>query len=251
MHIKAGSDSHGWVMWRGVRSTREQFARAWRTIPSAAWKRWALVLLIGFVPAAGVSAGLTLWAKARVDRGGLQAWDERGVRWVEAHGPVSFQNAILLESFGNLAYLIPLTGCVALYAIWRGRPFIALTIIASYVLTRFVVLVGWLLWDRARPKLIAGGLAAPPLHSYPSGHMALLVSVYGLLAYLWMRATRNWAERAFALLVLLLLVAVVGLARVRLGSHWPSDIMAGTVVGVAWVMAVIAALRASERAGGR
>src|SRR3712207_6934939 len=53
-------------------------------------------------------------------------------------------------------------------------------------------------WDRARPDLVAGGAAALSTHSYPSGHTLLICTTYGLLAWLWIRSTRVWAERALA-----------------------------------------------------
>ena len=44
-------------------------------------------------------------------------------------------------------------------------------------------------------KLIGDGIAAPGLHSFPSGHAALCVAVYGFLAYLWIRSSRSaWAS---------------------------------------------------------
>jgi len=113
------------------------------------------------------------------------------------------------------------------------------------------VLLGWHTWDRPRPHLIAGGLASPGFHSFPSGHISQVVVSYGLFVYLWARATRSRSERAVAVLLLLALVAVVGLARLRLGAHWPSDIVAGALIGAAWLASVIAALRAAEARGGR
>jgi membrane-associated phospholipid phosphatase len=46
--------------------------------------------------------------------------------------------------------------------------------------------------------------------------------------------------------VLLFIVTLVSVARVRLGSHWPCDIVAGAVLGVAWLSVVIIAFRRAE-----
>lgn len=238
------------MLWQFIARTAGHFKSAATRFPHGVWRRWIITLLIGFVPAAGVSMAVTLLAKAYVDRG-LQAWDERGVRWVERHSGITFQNAILLESFGNLAYLIPLTLACFVIATRQGRPIVGLSILVSYWVMRLVVLVGWLLWDRARPTLILGGIAAPPLHSFPSGHVAFALSVYGLLAYLWMQATRSWVERILAAALLLCLLVVVSLARIRLGSHWPSDTIAGGIVGLTWLTVVILSLRRAELASDR
>jgi undecaprenyl-diphosphatase len=84
------------------------------------------------------------------------------------------------------------------------------------------------------------------LHSYPSGHVALALSVYGILAYLWIRASRSWVERALAVLLLAGVVLVTGAARVRLGTHWPSDVLAGLIIGVCWMTVVLRALHRSR-----
>jgi undecaprenyl-diphosphatase len=216
-----------------------------RALPRGAWPRWIITILIGWIICAAFSASITKWAQ-KADPQWLRAWDERTLRAIE-QGPVSFQNAILLESPGNLIYMIPLVICVAIVAIRWRRPVFAMTVIVSYFLARTHVILGWQLWDRPRPQLIAGGVAAPPLHSFPSGHIALALSVYMLLAYAWCRSSRSWVERIIAIVLALLWCAAAGYARVRLGSHWPSDVIAGGIIGIAWVAVVILALHQADR----
>jgi len=54
-------------------------------------------------------------------------------------------------------------------------------------------------------------------------------------------------EKTVAVALVSVLTALVSLARVRLGSHWPSDIVAGAVLGVMWVGVVIVAYRNAMR----
>ena len=75
---------------------------------------------------------------------------------------------------------------------------------------------------------------------------ALTMAVYGFLVYLWIRRSGRLIERALGVGVLLLIVTLVSVARVRLGSHWPSDIIAGAALGVAWLLVVILATRTAE-----
>jgi membrane-associated phospholipid phosphatase len=207
-------------------------------------RRWWTTLLIGFVLCAAFVSGVTVVAKRNAEA--LTRWDaDVLLRW--ERGPISFADAILLESFGNLAYIVPLTVAAAVVAARRGRPLLALSFPTAYVLQRPLVLLGWWIWNRQRPKLIAGGIAAPGLHSFPSGHVALMMAVYGLLAWLWLRASRSVVERVLVVVLLAALLVVTGAARVRLGSHWPSDVLAGYVVGATWLLSVIAAIRRAER----
>ena len=225
-------------MWR-------DFRHDCRLISRRAWWQLALILIVGFVLCAALSVIGTRVARSYVDHG-LQQWDERWLRWVEQRGPLSCPDAILAESPGNLAYLIPLTLTASILAIKMRRPLVATMVQVAYWGVRPIVLAGWMTWDRARPKLIGEGIAAPGLHSFPSGHAALAMAVYGFLIYLWIRRSGSLIERMIGVVVLLFIVTLVSVARVRLGSHWPSDILAGAMLGVAWLSVVIFAFRRAE-----
>ena len=233
-----------WALARGAVTTWDGFVRGWRQSPPGAFRGWAMTLCIGFVACAALSFGIA--SAGRRNANHLTDWDTRLLLRVE-RGAMSFPDAVLLESFGNLAYMVPLTAAAAVVAARRGRALLALSFPAAYVLQRPLVLIGWWVWDRQRPRLIAGGIAAPPLHAFPSGHVALAVAVYGLLACLWLRASRSFVERVLACVLLAGLLLATGWARVRLGAHWPSDVLAGYAIGAAWLLTVVTALRRAEQ----
>lgn len=237
----------GWVVIAAAKRIWRLLRDDCRAIPARIWWRFAITLIVGFGVCAAMSVVITKLARANLDRG-LQAWDERWLLWIAEHGPLSFPDAILAESGGNLMYLIPLTLTTSIIAIRLRKPLIAIGIQAAYWGVRPVVLAGWMTWDRARPKLIGDGIAAPGLHAFPSGHAALTMAVYGFLVYLWIRRSGSVIERALGVIVLIFIVTLVSVARVRLGSHWPSDIIAGAAIGVAWLSFVVVATRIAERA---
>jgi membrane-associated phospholipid phosphatase len=68
--------------------------------------------------------------------------------------------------------------------------------------------------------------------SYPSGHAgATLVTCVALLIMLWRYPGTRWPALIFSALV----IAGVGFGRVYLGVHWPSDVLAGYLIGAAWL----------------
>jgi membrane-associated phospholipid phosphatase len=75
-----------------------------------------------------------------------------------------------------------------------------------------------------------------------------VVAVYGLLAYLWARRSASPVERLVAVAGVAALTSIVAYARLRLGTHWPSDVWAALPVGAGWLLACVLALRAGERA---
>jgi undecaprenyl-diphosphatase len=70
--------------------------------------------------------------------------------------------------------------------------------------------------------------------SFPSGHAMNSAMVYLTLAALLISAERSRRVRAFLMAVAVLLTLLVGLSRMYLGVHWPSDVLAGWAVGGAW-----------------
>jgi membrane-associated phospholipid phosphatase len=80
---------------------------------------------------------------------------------------------------------------------------------------------------------------APTTSSYPSGHTAAAIALYGCLAILilWLAAGRPPAQAIAALLFGIPIF--VGFCRVYRGMHYPSDVIAGALLGIAWLSLVV------------
>src|SRR5262249_44576114 len=79
-------------------------------------------------------------------------------------------------------------------------------------------------------------LAAVRSPSFPSGHSMLSAVVYLTLGALLARNTSEWNLRLYFLGVALLLTILVGLSRIYLGVHYPTDVLAGWAAGLAWAL---------------
>jgi len=87
--------------------------------------------------------------------------------------------------------------------------------------------------DRPPVPILDPGLA--PDHSFPSGHVATSVVLYGGIAFLLVRASpalRRWVWPLF------LVPLVVVPSRLYQGAHHPSDVLAGLLYGAAWLVVV-------------
>ncbi|MGZ4173575.1 MAG: phosphatase PAP2 family protein [Solirubrobacteraceae bacterium] len=126
----------------------------------------------------------------------------------------------------------PLTAVVivALCA-WAWRAFgwrhavLAFSALGVSVLTWVIKTIA----DRTRPP--GAGLTSP---SFPSGHTTWTTAVFGLTAvFLLQRGHRLWAAACVVVIV------AMGPARVLLGVHWTSDVLAGYAVGLAWLVVLV------------
>lgn len=88
---------------------------------------------------------------------------------------------------------------------------------------------------RPRPTIVPP-LAVVGSTSFPSGHSMIAAAVYLTLGALLARTTTRWRLRIYYLGTALVMTGVIGLTRVYLGVHYPSDVLAGWAAGVAWAL---------------
>jgi undecaprenyl-diphosphatase len=93
---------------------------------------------------------------------------------------------------------------------------------------------------RARPD-VPWALVQEHSFSFPSGHSVFAVVLYGILVYLTLRHLRHAWERAALIVGVVALISGIGLSRIYLGVHYPSDVAAGYFVGCTWLMTVMGA----------
>lgn len=87
------------------------------------------------------------------------------------------------------------------------------------------------LFDRPRPML--ENALTEVTASFPSGHATVSSAVYGLMAWwLWKSGTKHGRWIAG---ILILLILAIGISRIYLGKHYPTDILAGWILGAAWI----------------
>jgi membrane-associated phospholipid phosphatase len=231
-----------WASVAFVEAALGSFRAGWRAHHGSEKRAFATALAIGAVACALVAAGLSLAVRPLAAAGWLD-WEKSLVLGFAKDAPLDYQQALFVGQLGSSALLIPAAVLAAWLAVRQSRPLLAISIVAATFAIKAIVFVGWMVWARERPDFIEAGVAVPSgLHAFPSGHVAQTVAVYGLLVRLWCAASRSRAERVLAWALLAVLVTAIALARLRIGAHWPSDLVAGAVVGAAWLGALLIAL---------
>ncbi len=90
-------------------------------------------------------------------------------------------------------------------------------------------------FDRPRPDLISHG-AEVVSESFPSGHSMMSAIVYLTLGILLTRVLPSRGLKVYVVALAGVVTILVGLSRVYLGVHWPTDVVAGWAVGAAWAL---------------
>jgi undecaprenyl-diphosphatase len=105
-----------------------------------------------------------------------------------------------------------------------------------------IFLLVTLLVDRPRPPVRHLDYA-PPTSSFPSGHTAAAIALYGALAVLASERARSALLKGLVVAVAFLVPLLVALSRLYRGMHFLSDVLGGVVLGTVWLLACVRAVR--------
>lgn len=105
-----------------------------------------------------------------------------------------------------------------------------------------------LLFERQRPSVVPH-LTEVSSHSFPSGHSMVSAVVYLTLGVLLARLVDERRLKAYFLVIALMLTFVIGLTRIYLGVHYPTDVLAGWSAGLVWACACWLVARWLQRRG--
>ncbi len=163
---------------------------------------------------------------------------ERAVQSI--HNPIV---TILMEfvtglGFNPLSYL--LSGLVVLFVIVVGLRWESVMLLFAAVGVSLLGAVVKLIVHRARPSAdLVNVFSKLNDYSFPSGHVLLFTAFLGFLIFLIYTLTPHSWARTLGLIFLGGLVALVGISRVYLGEHWPSDVLGGYLLGSLWLLLTV------------
>jgi membrane-associated phospholipid phosphatase len=165
----------------------------------------------------------------------LEGFDRSVTAWV-----LTFRRQSLTAFFQFMTHMgdiiaytvISVTIGVYFYIRHRNWRFVAQTLLvlvlsalSNVVLKRFI--------NRARPTL--EHLVSVDTLSYPSGHSMSAMAYYGFLVYLCFQMNMSRVARTLLITMLCCLILTVGVSRIYLGVHFPSDVAAGYTGGFIWI----------------
>jgi undecaprenyl-diphosphatase len=172
-----------------------------------------------------------------VIEGESQGFDESVLLWISANFPAWVDAPMrFFTSIGYYRVVAPLLAVVVAIFVWKGWRFSALLLAVSTLGGMFLTTVLKAVFQRERPDLIAAGYEAG-FFSFPSGHATMAVGFYGaltlILAY-HAKGLLRWLVVSLGVAT----VVLIGLSRMYLGVHYPTDIVAGYLSAPLWLVFV-------------
>ncbi|HEY4217887.1 MAG TPA: phosphatase PAP2 family protein [Gemmatimonadaceae bacterium] len=210
-----------------------------------AYAVFGIFLLAG----AGIAVACT-WAFTKlagnVRQGHTQQFDDTVLRWMAAHQSATVQSIMVEITALGTGVVVGMIVLVAGMFLWLNHHKHSAILLVAATLGGIVLdnllKIGF---NRPRPQIFHWGTYAMS-SSFPSGHAMSSVIVYGTVAYLAARLQRNLASRILTMLLAVVMISAICFSRMYLGVHYPSDIAAGLVIGLAWAGFCMAVLEAAQ-----
>ncbi|WP_375509396.1 phosphatase PAP2 family protein [uncultured Nostoc sp.] len=169
------------------------------------------------------------------------AFDTNFLLWLHQFANPNLDNLMLfVTNLGNPSTVVIVAGITVLLLWWRRyREETKVFVLAC--LGGLILNIGLkLFFSKPRPQLWHR-LISEKSFSFPSGHALGSMVLYGFIAYELATHYPHFAKVIYSLTVIL--IATIGISRLYLGVHWPTDIIAGYGVGFLWLMICITMLK--------
>ncbi len=198
------------------------------------------------VAAVWLAAGLAvsafvIWAfislTDAVLEGESRAFDRKVLLWIHSTFPGWLNEPMrIITALGYYWLVLPLLTVVALLFYRRGWRLSAILLVVSTAGSIVLTTVLKDVFQRARPELFNSGYHAS-YYSFPSGHATVAVGFYGMLTVILayrLKGIARWAVALSGVVVVLL----IGFSRLYLGVHYPTDVLAGYLSALLWLVCV-------------
>jgi undecaprenyl-diphosphatase len=222
----------------------------------AARDRAELILLVGALMLIALTF-VTFELVGEVLEGDTQRFDERILQLLRKAddpslpvGPAWLRGAALdVTALGSAAVLgltvAAVVGFLLLQGMRRMALFVLLASAGGWILNGVLKV----LFGRPRPDIVPHLREVMTL-SFPSGHAMTSAAVYLTLGALLMRVARGRAVKLYCMAVAMLATLLIGASRVYLGVHYPTDVLAGWMMGMSWALLCWMVERLLERRTG-
>src|SRR5215204_5521366 len=209
---------------------------------TARWLADRLTVISALWLAAGLAfSAFVVWAfielADEVVEGESRAFDRTVLLWIHSTFPGWLEGPMrLVTALGYYWVVVPLLAVAAAFFFRRGWRLSAVLLLVSTAGSMVLTTVLKSVFERTRPELFDSGYQVS-FYSFPSGHATVAVGFYGMLTVIMayrLRGLARWLVVASGVLIVLL----IGFSRLYLGVHYPTDVLAGYLSALLWLVCV-------------
>jgi undecaprenyl-diphosphatase len=172
-----------------------------------------------------------------VVEGQSRRFDRTVLLWIHNNFPGWLEGPMrIVTALGYYWVVLPLLAVAVFLFYRRGWRLSAILLSVSTAGSILLTTILKAVFERARPELFDSGYHAS-FYSFPSGHATVAVGFYGMLTLILayrLRGIARWAVALCGVVVVLL----IGFSRLYLGVHYPTDVLAGYLAALFWVICV-------------
>lgn len=209
------------------------------------WGALATFITAGII-AGALAATIFMALAAAVHHGFSQSVDEAVLRWLAARRSAPLDDVMTeITTLGDGVVLIMIVAVTSVF-LWLSHHRWSVYILVTGVLGGKILNTALKLgFDRDRPSIVQA-ITDTSSPSFPSGHAMGAMVAYGSIAYLVSRLEPTPRLRAATWVIAAAIVLLIGFSRMYLGVHYPTDIIAGFLAGLVWVVLVASSVRALQ-----
>jgi undecaprenyl-diphosphatase len=202
---------------------------------------------IGLLGAA-MALALFVWLGYQIRSGEPTSFDLTARAWVRSLETPELSAVMWGASvYGAPIRLLPLSLVAAAVFLLRGWRRGAVLVLVTLAGAAVLDLGLKQLFARTRPQAFFDYYLVPKSFSFPSGHALFAVCFFGGIAVLLSHRLRGRLAQILVWVIALVLIFLIGVSRVYLGVHYPTDVIGGFAVGIIWVASVALGDRLAER----
>ncbi len=172
----------------------------------------------------------------------LYHFDQTIIDWIQSFIRPQFTSSMKIFTFlGSPVALLLLLFISAALMIWQKKRWETLFLVIGITGgSIFNLLLKWI-FHRQRPTMHR--LIEETGYSFPSGHSMVSFIFYGMICMLLFMFLKSRIAKAIIIMSTVLIIVMIGLSRIYLGVHYPSDVLAGYAAGGVWLTICLIGLR--------
>jgi len=204
--------------------------------------RWPLLYVVITLAVSGMMlVAFAELARQTVFRQTMNIFDNMLIGLIRYHATPRLDQVMIITTSLSYGYIYGVFVIIslALLAIWRRwweLRVLVICLLGAHLLNELLKL----LFHRARPDALR--LVEAAGYSFPSGHAMVALCFYGMIAFLIARNISSWYWRFGVTISSCMLIIGIGVSRIYLGVHYPSDVLAGYAAGATWLLFLISLL---------